>query len=265
MAQTYDNLTVRSESRVAWVTFNRPEKANALNVAHLADIERCALSFRDNPETRAVIFTGAGKHFSSGADLTDPGPPGPPPPLVQRRRNARMGERAVRAIYEMDQITIAAWNGAAMGGGACLATAMDFRVGAADCFMQYPEVDIGVNLMWKSLPLVTHLAGPARAKRLVAGGERVEAETLLAWGILDELVARPELLTAAERWAEFYASKPPIPAQMIKRSVNAIVSSLDLALMHMDVDQNLLSAMTEDRTEAVRSYMDKTSPDFKGN
>ena len=84
-----------------------------------------------------------------------------------------MGERAIQAIYEMDQITIAAWNGAAMGGGAWLATAMDFRVGADDCFMQYPEILIGVNLMWKSLPLITHLAGPANAKRLVVGGERV--------------------------------------------------------------------------------------------
>jgi len=265
MEETYENLTVHRERSIAWVTFNRPARANALNVPHLSDIEKAALSFRDDAATRVVVFSGAGKHFSSGADLTDPGSPGPPPPLVQRRRNARMGERAVRAIYEMDQITIAAWNGAAMGGGACLATAMDFRIGADDCFMQYPEVDIGVNLMWKSLPLITHLAGPARAKRLVAGGGRGESRTLLAWGVLDELVPRADLLSTSREWAEFYASKPPIAAQMIKRSVNAIVSSLDLSVMHMDVDQNLLSAVTEDRAEALRSYREKTEPEFTGN
>ncbi|GIS96760.1 MAG: hypothetical protein CM1200mP24_00440 [Gammaproteobacteria bacterium] len=65
------------------------------------------------------------------------------------------------------------------GGGACLTTAMDFGVGADDCFMQYPEILIGVNLMWKSLPLITHLAGPANAKRLVVGGERVYSSQLL--------------------------------------------------------------------------------------
>ena len=56
-----------------------------------------------------------------------------------------MGERAIEAILGIDQITIAAWNGAAMGGGACLATACDFRIGSDDCFIQYPEIDIGMN------------------------------------------------------------------------------------------------------------------------
>ena len=75
-------------------------------------------------------------------------------PLVQRRRQARMGERAIEAILAVDQITIAAWRGAAMGGGACVATACDFRVGSQSAFIQYPEVDLGINLMWKSLPLI---------------------------------------------------------------------------------------------------------------
>ena len=75
-----------------------------------------------------------------------------------------------------------------MGGGACIATALDLRIGADDCFMQYPEIDLGMNLMWQSLPLCIHLVGPARAKRLVIGGERVFAPTLLQWGVLDECV-----------------------------------------------------------------------------
>ncbi len=260
----YQNLQVSRAGAIATVTFNRPDKANALNYDHLSEIEHVALSFRDDAETRAVIFTGAGKHFSSGADLTDPGR-AYGGPLVLRRRKSRMGERAINALYEMDQITIAAWNGAAMGGGACITTALDFRIGADDCFMQYPEIDIGVNLMWKSLPLVTHLAGPARAKQLVAGGVRTHAETLLDWGILDQLVPRAELLSAAQTMAEFYGGKPPIAAQMIKRSVNAIVSMSDQSIMHMDVDQNILSATTDDRDVAIAAYLDKTEPTFTGN
>ena len=170
----FQNLNVERSGHIATVTFNRPAKANALNYAHLAEIEAAAQSFRDDVETRVVIFTGAGKHFSSGADLSDPGS-AKPAPLSLKRRRARLGARALQALWDIDQITIAAWNGAAMGGGACIATALDFRIGATDCFMQYPEVDIGVNLMWQSLPLIVHLAGPARAKRLVAGGERISA------------------------------------------------------------------------------------------
>lgn len=239
---------------------------NALDSAHLEEIEAVALSFRDDPDTRVVLFTGTGKHFSSGADLSPTVQPiDAGANLALRRRRSRIGERAIQAIYNMDQITIAAWNGGALGGGACLTTAMDFRIGADDCFMQYPEVEIGVNLMWKSLPLITHLVGPARAKRLVAGGERIYAKELLAWGALDELVSRDDLLVTAQSWAERYAKLPPIPQQMIKQSVNAIVSSLDTAVMHMDVDQNLFSASTADRQEAITAYLDKTDPTFTGN
>ena len=263
MSDVYENLTISRDGHVAVVAFNRPHKANALNHAHLRDIEAAALSFREDVDTRVVIFTGAGRHFSSGADLDGGGPKASG--LLEQRRLVRMGERATLAIHDMDAITIAAWNGAAMGGGAVLATAMDFRIGADDCFMQYPEIDIGVNLMWKGLPLIVRLAGPARAKRLVAGGERIHAPELLRWGILDALVERSALLDTAEEWARRYAAKPPIAAQMIKRSVDAIVSALDNAVMHMDVDQNLLSARSEDRAEAIAAYRGKTQPRFTGN
>jgi enoyl-CoA hydratase len=260
----FKHLTVDRQDHIATVTFNRPEKANALNYTHLEEIEQASLAFRDDAETRVVIFTGAGRHFSSGADLSDPGLEYRGP-LVLRRRRTRIGERAIRAVFDIDQITIAAWRGGAMGGGACLATAMDFRIGAEDCFMQYPEVDIGVNLMWQSLPLITRLVGPARAKRLVAGGERADARTLLDWGVLDLLVPGTELLERAQALARHYAGKPPIAVQMIKRSVNRIAAALDDAIMHMDVDQNLLAQTSTDRARALAGYRDGSEPEIDGS
>jgi enoyl-CoA hydratase/carnithine racemase len=260
----YTHLLIERRGPVAIVTMNRPEKANALNYDHLAEIEDAALSFRDDGDTRAVVFAGAGKHFSSGADLTDPGLRRDQP-LVLRRRRVRMGGRAIRALMDMDQITIAAWTGAAMGGGACVATALDFRVGGQNCFMCYPEITIGVNLMWWSLPLVTHLAGPSRAKRLVIGGERIGAGTLEKWGILDELVAEEAVLERALTLANFYASKSPVAAQMIKRSVNAIASALDQSIMHMDFDQNILNQDSDDAEAARTAYLEGREPTFTGN
>ena len=152
-----------------------------------------------------------------------------------------------------------------MGGGACIATACDFRIGADNCFIQYPEIDIGVNLMWKSLPLIVNLVGPARAKQLVVGGIRLEADSLLAWGILDDLVSSNDLLDKALELAKFYAEKPPIAAQMIKQSINSYSNALTQSIMHMDVDQNLFASATEDRKEAISSYLEKTKPKFTGN
>jgi enoyl-CoA hydratase/carnithine racemase len=131
--------------------------------------------------------------------------------------------------------------------------------------MQYPEIDIGVNLMWKSLPLILNLVGPARAKRLVIGGERVHAQTLLQWGVLDELVPAAELLARARQMADHYAAKPPVAAQMIKASTNQLANALNHAIMHMDTDQNMFSAATADRAEAIKAYLNKEEANFSGN
>ena len=264
MPHSYEHIEFTQEGHVAWLRFNRVTKANAMNYDHLWEVEHAALSLRDNADVRVVVVTGNGPHFCSGADLTDPGEASDVP-LVLRRRRARMGERAIEAILGIDQITIAAWNGAAMGGGACLATACDFRIGSDDCFIQYPEIDIGMNLMWKSLPLLVNLIGPARAKRLVISGERMHSESLLDWGILDERVTREALLGAATDMAAGYVNKPPIAAQMIKQSTNQIANALNHALMHMDTDQNLLTTTTEDRKAAIKSYLNKTAPTYTGN
>ena len=260
----YQNLKVERRGPIAVVTFDRPAKANALNGALLADIEAVALAFRDDAETRAVVFTGAGRHFTSGADLTDRAA-GQGEPLALRRRRARIGERVMRALADVDAITVAAWNGAAMGGGACIAAALDFRVGADDCFMQFPEIDIGMNLMWQSLPLIVRLVGTSRAKRLVIGGERVHAPELTLWGVLDEHVPRADLMPRALAFAERYAKKPPIAAQMIKRSVNHVTRALDEALMHMDADQNLMTQTTDDRRRAIEAYLAKSEAVFRGD
>ncbi len=260
----YQHLKIERRNHVAVVTFNRPERANALNFEHLSEIEHCALAFREDADTRVVIFTGAGKHFSAGADLVD-FPDELTYPLVVRRRRFRIGERALHAMLGIDQITIAAWNGGAIGGGACLATAADFRIGASDCFIHYPEIDLGMNLMWQSLPLTVHLLGPTRAKRLVIGGERVHAETLLNWGLLEDVVPTADLLARAEAFAVTYVNKSPVGAQMIKRSVNQIVGALDRALMHMDADQNLLTHTGADQKAAAAAYAAKTTPTFTGD
>ena len=260
----YQHLALERREHITIVRFDRPACCNAVNHELLAEIEHCALAFREDAETRVVVFTGNGRHFCAGADLKELQRANEAP-LVLRRRRQRMGERALHAILGMDQITVAAWNGGALGGGACLATAADFRIGASDCFIQYPEIDLGMNLMWQSLPLTIHLVGPTRAKRLVIGGERVHAETLLAWGLLETVVPAGEVVEQACAFARTYVDKSPIAAQMIKRSVNAITGARDRALMHMDADQNLFCLDTADQKAAARAYLDGTPPRFEGN
>ena len=259
----YQHIKVERGGEIATVTFNRPEKANALNYRHLEEIEHAALSFRDDEEARVVIFTGAGKHFNSGADLTGKLPRHPR--LTVHRRNTRMGQRCIQSLLDMDQITIAAWNGAAMGGGACIATALDFRIGGRDCFMSYPEILIGVNLMWQSLPLCMHLVGPARAKQLVIGGKHIPGPTLLDWGALDEMVEADQVMDKAMEIAGKLAAKSPV---VMKLGRDAYMRAVDTEYRR-DVE-NMAEAMrnvvaTDDSREGLAAFMEKRPPKWQND
>jgi enoyl-CoA hydratase/carnithine racemase len=261
----YEYLIVERKDRIAVVTFNRPERLNALSMDLMREIEMVTEEFREDTETRVVIFTGGGKHFSAGADMRDPKRAvGSKDSLIKKQRQFHLGPRMIQKLYDMNQITIAAVNGGALGGGACIVSALDFRIGAEDCFCAYPEGRLGIPLSWISLPLCVHLVGPARAKRFVILAQRETAQTLKDWGFLDEVVPSDRLMDRALEMAGQYAALPPVAAQMIKRSVNAITSILDRSLMHMDSDQVLLASMTEDYQEGVKAFFEKRVPDFKG-
>ena len=260
----YEYLELERDGPVTTVWLNRPEKFNALSVGLMTEIEQVSFNFLHDEDTRVVVFRGRGKHFSAGADLK-PDVTAGPRNLVMRRRESALGARMIRAISEINQVTIAGVHGAALGGAACIATACDFRIGSEDAFCGYPEVNLGMNLMWQALPLCVHLIGPARAKRMIMLGANETAETLLEWGFLDEMVPADHLDAAVSKMAADYAGQPPVAVQMIKQSINAVSSALDSAIMHMDTDQNLLTGTTEDLREGMAAFREKRDPEFRGN
>jgi enoyl-CoA hydratase/carnithine racemase len=259
----YENLLVeKREDHIAVVTLNRPKRLNALNVSLMAEIEKLTEEFREDADIRVVIFTGAGKHFCGGADLKEKRMP---TTVLKSIKNLKRGPRMIRKIYEMEQITIAAINGGAFGGGACIATACDFRIGTENCMAGFPESQLGMNLSWVSLPLVVHLIGPTYAKEMVILGKNNPAQTLLKWGFINEIVPNDRLIERALEIGKDYAAMPPIAAQMIKRSVNHISSALDQAIMHMDRDQWLLTAGTKDYREGIAAFFEKRNGNFVGD
>ena len=260
----YEFIKIEKNNHVATVTLNRPEKGNVLSTDLMNEIIKSTEEFRDDLKTRVVIFAGAGKNFSFGVDLNDSKDAARADTLLEKQRRYSIGPRMIRKLTEINQITIAAINGLALGGGACMASALDFRIGTKDCKIGYPEVNLGIPLSWISLPLCVHLIGPARAKRMIIMGKKEEARTLFEWGFLDEMVKSEDLMVRAVEMANEYAGQAPIAAQMIKRSINALTYALDQAVMHMDSDQVLLAQKTEDFLEGIKSTLQKREPEFKG-
>jgi len=254
-------LDVKKEGHICWVYLDRTDAMNALSTDVLKEFTEFNATLKDDLESRVVIYAGKGDHFSAGADLKEKQKQ--VSKLEAWRRN--FGKPAIWSFLEVDQITIAVIDGYCLGGAACIASACDFRIASNKAILGYPEINLGINLNWLGLPLAVRLIGPAKAKKIVIGGENENAETLLSWGFYDEVHPKDKLFEAARKMAELYASKPPMAAQMIKRSVNELTYSGDNAIMHMDYDQTLLTHETKDRKEAVLSFFEKRDPEFKGD
>lgn len=254
------------EGRIAVVRFDRSDGINALSPEALRELTLAARAFEDDADSSVVVLTGSAKAFSAGFDLKDPeGRSRRTMDIGAMRRHLKLGPRLARAWQDMEQVTIAAIEGFCIGGGVALAVALDFRVMAKNAHIRVPEVGLGMNMSWQSVPRMLHLIGPARTKQaVIVADERISAETARQWGLVEELAEPGEALKTAMALAEKIARQPPLPVAMTKLTVNRLTHALDDLASHMDVDQYALASMTEDQTEGITAFLERRKPRFRG-
>src|SRR6201995_2360829 len=254
------------EGRIAVVRFDRGDGINALSPEAMRQLTATARSFEDDGDTSVVVLTGSAKTFSAGFDLKDPeGRARKTMDLGALRRSLKVGPRLTRAWQEMEQVTIGAIEGFCIGGGVALAVALDFRVMADNAHMRVPEIGLGMNMSWQSVPRMLHLMGPARTKQaVIVADERISAEQAHQWGLVEEVAAPGKAFDAAMALAEKVARQPPISVAMTKLTVNRLAHALDDLAGHMDLDQFALASMTEDHREGVEAFLGRRKPKFKG-
>lgn len=248
------------------VTINRPSARNAMDASLLEDLTRVARALRRDETVNVVILTGQAEFFSAGVDLKmTSGRSNSETRLLDLRATVAAGPDLCQAWEEIEAVTIAAIEGFCIGGACALALACDFRIMAEGAFVRLPEVPLGMNMSWRTLPRLTSLVGPARAKRFVLFGDKLPTSTCVEWGMADLACAKGDALITAHAWAERISSLPPIPVRMTKEAINAAAFANAAAVSFMDRDQYLLTLRSEDLREGVSAFLEKRSPSFKGN
>jgi enoyl-CoA hydratase len=254
------------DGRVAVVRFDRGDNINALSRQAMRELRDVPRDFEDDLGTSVVILTGSAKAFSAGFDLKDPeGANRGSMPLGESLAAQRLGPRMCKAWEQMEQVTIAAIEGHCVGGGAALAVSLDFRFCGKSAHFRIPEVELGMNMSWGSLPRMVALMGPARTKQaVILASDRVSTADAYEWGLIEKIAETGQAVAEAMKFAQRIALQPPLPVRMVKTSVNKYAHAFADTAAHMDVDQNVLASLTEDFREGTAAFREKRKPKFKG-
>jgi len=259
----YQAIQFAIENDVAWITLNRPDARNAVNDDMREELLAVLTDARTNPDIRALVLTGAGKGFCTGADLSRRGG-GPSGPGAAREMMRTRSQRLIRAVWELEKPVIAAVNGVAAGLGAHLAFASDLVIAAADARFIEVFVRRGIAVDGGGAFLLPRLIGLARAKELVFFGDDLSADDALRIGLANKVVAADELRAAAKAWAERLASGPTFAIGMSKRLLNrSLDSDLETALDEEAMVQSIVT-QSEDTKEGMLAFAERRQPAFKG-
>jgi enoyl-CoA hydratase/carnithine racemase len=250
----FDTLDVRIDGPVGHLVLNRAAKRNALSTLLLQEVVRAAHWFDTWDEVRAVVVSGAGEHFSGGADLSAFAGPAE----FDVRAAADAGRRAAEALEAMAAPLVAAVRGWCVGGGVVLAAACDLRVAADDARFSIPELDLGIPLAWGGIPRLVREIGPAATKELVMTCRHFDAAEAHRLGFLNRVVPDDRVEAEALALATELADRAPLVVRATKRHVNAITDQmLGTGRSWADAD-GLVTALHDEGSAAARhAYLER--------
>jgi 2-(1,2-epoxy-1,2-dihydrophenyl)acetyl-CoA isomerase len=266
---TFQSIIVEVEEEVATLTLNRPEKLNALNPSLLQETAAVIREMNDDDKIKALIITGAGRGFCSGADLSEPvSAADVNQPGINRRERLSPFVRYGWMIRQIDEFTkpvIAAVNGIAAGGGLALALACDIRIASEDARFASIFVRRGLVADCGTTFYLPRLVGAAKALELMWTGDIIDAAEAARIGLVNRVVPTENLLKTTGEFALRLAQGPSVSIELHKRLTyeGLRADSVQTQMANEDYAR-YVCRQTDDVKEGRNSFLEKREPIFKG-
>jgi 2-(1,2-epoxy-1,2-dihydrophenyl)acetyl-CoA isomerase len=260
-----ETVKFEADAGVARIALNRPEALNAWTRQLGEDLFSALGRAADDPDVRAIVLTGEGRAFSSGADLkagtefSDDGKPD----VLNRLRTAY--NPLILRVRTLPKPVIAAVNGPAVGIGCSLALAADLIVAAESAYFLLAFVNIGLGLDGGASLTLPARVGHARAFEIAYLGERIPAAQALEWGLINRVVGDADLGAEVDALSQRLASGPPGSYANIKRTINDRVYDGFEELLDLEAVLQQGRAESADFMEGVLAFMQKRAAKFTGS
>ena len=263
-AKTYETIDVRNDDGALRVLLNRPDSMNAWTKGFGEELLDALRSAADDDSVRAVTITGAGRGFSSGADLRagfDPTPEGKPD--VKTPLDT-IYHPLIELVREIPKPVLAAVNGPAVGIGCSLALACDLIVAKESAYLLLAFVNIGLVPDGGSSLFIPARAGFTRAAEMALLGERIPARQALEWNLINRVVADEDFDAEIDALSRKLASGPTGSYAGTKRQLNAWLYTRMAEQLALEADIQQQAANSGDFMEGVTAFLQKRPANFSG-
>ncbi len=256
-----DNIEMRKENKICYITINRPKALNSLNKQTLIELEKVIEEVINDQNILVSILTGTGeKAFIAGADIREM------KDFTDREAEqfSFMGQKIFNKIENCNKPFIAAVNGHALGGGMELALACDIRIASKDAVFGQPEVSLGIIPGFGGTQRLTSLIGKGLSKEYILTGRYISAQKALEIGLINHLIENEELINKSVDIAKEIISNSPVAVSKAKNAVNFFDQSfLDQGLKK---EAELFGSCfdTEDQKIGMEAFLNRQKPIFKG-